>query len=98
MPNRSYWQEKLLAYSDDELFKIVSEADKNDYILTTYTITDCKHNLVGMHAYTLYSTVDLQKDGKSFQKLFKVRNPWGSEMYTGPWSDSDSKWTEDFKK
>jgi len=25
-------------------------------------------------------------------KLVKIRNPWGSEGYTGDWSDKSSKW------
>jgi len=27
-----------------------------------------------------------------------MRNPWGKERYSGPWSDNDSRWTEDFKE
>lgn len=27
-----------------------------------------------------------------------MRNPWGVENYNGPWSDEDSRWTDDFKK
>jgi hypothetical protein len=27
-----------------------------------------------------------------------MRNPWGKESYDGPWSDKDSRWTDDFKK
>jgi hypothetical protein len=26
-----------------------------------------------------------------------MRNPWGKEMYSGPWRDDDSLWTDDFK-
>lgn len=28
----------------------------------------------------------------------KVRNPWGSEDYTGEFSDKDSRWTDAWKK
>lgn len=28
-----------------------------------------------------------------------MRNPWGMEMYTGPWNDNDyDHWTDDFKR
>ena len=27
-----------------------------------------------------------------------MRNPWGSERYTGPWSDDDSRWTDALKE
>lgn len=26
-----------------------------------------------------------------------MRNPWGSETYTGPWNDQDTQWTEEFQ-
>ena len=28
-------------------------------------------------------------------KLVKVRNPWGTEKYTGDYSDKSTKWTSD---
>jgi hypothetical protein len=30
--------------------------------------------------------------------LIKVMNPWGKDEYTGPWSDNDSRWTEEYKR
>lgn len=30
--------------------------------------------------------------------LIKLRNPWGSELYTGPYSDSSSMWTDAIKE
>ena len=47
-----------------------------------------------MHAFTINGTVKLS-DGT---KLIKIRNPWGSEWYEGPWSDSGNKWTEKYKE
>ena len=29
--------------------------------------------------------------------MVKMRNPWGSEVYTGEWNDSDPKWTQSYK-
>jgi len=40
-------------------------------------------NLPYMHAYACLGTVQLS-DGT---KLVKMRNPWGHELYSGPWSD-----------
>lgn len=31
-------------------------------------------------------------------KLIKLRNPWGSEDYFGPWSDKSTLWTDDLKR
>jgi len=30
-------------------------------------------------------------------KLIKVRNPWGSEQYSGDWSDNSDKWTDAYR-
>jgi len=36
-------------------------------------------------------------DGKRWD-LLKMRNPWGSEGYSGAWSDLDTRWTEENKR
>ena len=55
-------------------------------------------NLVTQHAYTLVGVAELKKDGKTYKRLFKMRNPWGKEQYNGPWNDEDPQWTADFKQ
>lgn len=42
------------------------------------------------HAYTVLSVLTLS-DGT---QLLKIRNPWGTENYNGPWSDKSELWTE----
>jgi len=44
------------------------------------------NNVVPGHAFTLLGAVEETFDGVPV-KLIKVRNPWGSEKYTGPYSD-----------
>ena len=47
--------------------------------------------LVGPHAYTVLGPVELSNG----QRLVKLRNPWGYEKYSGPWSDTDdTNWTD----
>ena len=48
-----------------------------------------------MHAYTILDYLELKKDGKKYQELIKMRNPWGNEKYVGPWNDKDPRWTQD---
>ena len=43
-------------------------------------------------AYQLKDTT-----GKVVHTLYRVRNPWGYDVYTGPWCDSSSLWTTAFK-
>ena len=47
-------------------------------------------SLVVGHAYSLLAAYDL--DGGP--TVLKMRNPWGTEQYTGPYNDKDSLWTE----
>lgn len=83
---------------DPEIFfKNVQEADQKQWIMTAACLKS-HYGLIRMHAYTLVGVVDLKKDGVSHQKLVKLRNPWGQEMYEGPWKDDDELWTADFKK
>lgn len=53
--------------------------------------------LVPGHAYTLVGVAELTKNGRPYTKLVKMRNPWGSETYAGPWRDNDPQWTPEFK-
>lgn len=63
----------------------------------------CCHNvgdiggLVSGHAYSLLGVEKIKDKSGIVDTLAKMRNPWGSEMYTGKWSDSDPNWTSGFK-
>ncbi len=56
------------------------------------------YRLAGLHMYTLVGAVEVpdvknrtSAPGES-TLLFKIRNPWGSEVYDGDWSDGDEVW------
>ena len=50
------------------------------------------------HAYTVLEAKQLTKGPKRGTKLIKVRNPWGSETYNGPWSDKSNLWDAQSKE
>jgi hypothetical protein len=78
----------LATMSDSDLWNLLNSYDKLDYVMTSGV-----SGLVMNHAYTLIGTA--QFNGEF---LVKIRNPWGSERYEGPWSDDDkTKWTEEAK-
>ena len=61
-------------------------------------ICSISHNgLIDGHLYTLLDLVELTSGGSVAHRLVKLRNPWGAEKYTGPFSDASSLWTADFK-
>jgi len=68
-------------------------ADQN-FPMTTPCCNKGRWGLVSGHAYTLLDVKQLS-DGT---KLARVRNPWSSERYTGPWSDKSDLWTDKLKK
>ena len=43
-------------------------------------------------------TVTLKDDKGDEHRLVELRNPWGSEKWFGPWSDSSTEWTDDLRK
>lgn len=53
--------------------------------------------LVGRHAFTILGAYTFT-DGAASHNLIKIRNPWGSERYTGPWSDASSLWTPELMR
>ena len=50
--------------------------------------------LTNNHAYTLVGTFLLFDNNVQTNRLIKIRNPWGVDVYTGKWSDVDvASWT-----
>lgn len=65
---------------------------KENYPMTAGCCAQQRYGLVDGHAYSL---IDIRtiKDGGNDVTLVKMRNPWNSEKYTGPYSDNDSRMT-----
>ena len=56
--------------------------------------SDSPYNIVANHAYSFINTVEFGGN-----RLVQIRNPWGRESYTGPWSREDTRnWTEANKR
>ena len=89
-------QYKSAKQTDEDMWSTIYEANQKDYIMTA-TCTSAIHGLTAGHAYTVYSAVMVDDDGKQV-KLIQVRNPWGLEGYNGEWSDGDSRWTKDLRE
>lgn len=60
---------------------------------------DSANDVADGHAETCLGSLILKNaDGTEHAKLIKMRNPWGSYVYDGPWSRKSDLWTDDFKK
>jgi hypothetical protein len=82
----------------DEIWDELQSTDHADDIIQMGTPgnNDQDSNADGLangHAYTVIGVNELSTG----QRLVKLRNPWGSEGFTGAWSDSSSSWTNDLK-
>jgi len=64
-------------------------------------LTEAKQKKLGLvyeHAYSVLSAVEVMHPQKGKIRLVKMRNPWGSEEWTGPWSDKSNLWTPELRK
>ena len=83
-----------------EVFELIKAASETDDMITAGTPSsaggDRDRSAVGIaqgHAYSVLSAHIVTDSQNQVKRLIRVRNPWGSEDYEGPYSDSDStKW------
>lgn len=78
------------------MFDIIQEADNKQFVMTASNNRKY-YGLPSGHAYTLLGALDLKRNGRSAQKLLKIRNPHAKVSYNGPWNDDDYRWTSEFK-
>ena len=55
------------------------------------------HNMVPGHAYGTIGAVELKGGAHDGKKLIKMRNPWGNNLYDGPWSEKAPEWTAAYR-
>ena len=91
-PWEEYYKQSITV---DDLWTKLAAADYAHDMIMTGTPGSGNHDnthengLAHSHAYTVVGVATLSTG----DRLVKMRNPWGSERFTGDWSDSSSKWT-----
>lgn len=51
------------------------------------------YGIAPSHAYTIVSAhVIRETNGAIKDYLYRIKNPWGSDSYSGPWHDGDGRW------
>ena len=94
-PAEDYTHDDLISPDDRSagvyLFDLVTTAIAANGMVSAGTGSSGSSNgMVQGHAYTVLDTFDFGV------KLYKIRNPWGSENYVGDYSDGDtSNWDPD---
>ena len=91
-------------YTTDYIWKRISEADKQGYIMVAGTACteereeEREDGLYSGHAYSVTNTATVKgSDGQTYN-LVQVRNPWGSGEWNGDWSDTSELWTPETRK
>ena len=88
------------------LFETIKDAQKKGFFVLADITETMSTNLESLsrlglitnHAYTVINTAVLRKTNGSEIKLLKMMNMWGTNEWVGDWSDTSSKWTQEFKK
>lgn len=94
MPTVDYYSNQM---TDDQLWDHVNWGLSHDYNMGA--ACQVSHfNMVSGHAYGVIDAVELKGGAHDGQKLILMRNPWGNNKYDGPWSENDSRWTDDYRK
>lgn len=61
----------------------MSEGEKRNYVMSGGVFKNQK-GLTAGHTYTILGVNEVNHDGK-LTKLVRMRNPWSTDKYTGPW-------------
>jgi calpain-15 len=91
-PVVSYIHKKYKDSKIEELWDIIKQADKNNWIICTSTGDNKNAEAMGLiqsHAYTLIGVNEDQNI-----RLVKLRNPWGNFEWKGDFSDSSPLWNQ----
>lgn len=80
---------KVYTSGEQDDWSIIDAADSMKYTMTATCIKDIL-GLYNFHAYTILSVHELDNG----VKLIRMRNPWGSEGYSGPYSDGSAEWAD----
>jgi hypothetical protein len=87
------WSGNSLMTAEEIWPVIVAANDEHDIITAASNFCGNHDSTTPMsvacsHAYTVIDAFIYNGT-----KLLKMRNPWGSEQYSGPWSDGSVEWT-----
>jgi hypothetical protein len=85
-------------YNVNSAWTDITNAIKANYLVGVDTASFAEFALPGSHAYAILGAYELlDTNGNVVHRLYRIRNPWGVDVYDGPWDDSSSLWTAAFK-
>ena len=87
-------------YLKDSLWKKIINAEKNNFIIIAVSNNNSSIEEIGIVPGDTYIISNIYEinSGKQSEKLLKLSNPWGDAEYSGDWSETSSKWTDELKE
>ena len=89
--------------SEDEIWQLLKTHDVDTDVMTAGSLFCGSHDetnengVACSHAYTIIGCGEFDTPNGTLG-LIKVRNPWGTERYAGPYSDYSELWTDDLRQ
>ena len=76
---------------------MATEGDAEHLQMAAGCCRTLRYRITPSHAYTVIKAQEIKdKNGKSV-RLLKIRDPWGTEKYNGPWFDKDENWSQQLR-
>lgn len=94
VPSKSYDHTR----EKDKIWQKIHEAFQRKFlIITTSDTTENRemHGIIQNHGYQLNNLYSVKNPDEC---LVQLRNPWGSNSYSGDWCNTSNKWTPALKK
>lgn len=91
--------EKEIENPNEKVFSILTDLKNEKAMIGTSTNDEISSDIqeeVGLIKNHAYNVLDMRESEN--KKFIKLRNPWGTAKYKGPFSIGSSEWTEKFKE
>ena len=87
-----FWYDELRKIGSDFVFSAAAASYREWRAPHSTSVrNERRQGIVSQHAYAILDTFE----GHG-QRLVKMRNPWGSREWTGPWSDGSKEWNSEW--
>ena len=84
----------------ENLWKKIVDAENNEFIIIAVSNNNSSVEEIGLvpgDTYIVSSIYEIN-DGRENERLLKLTNPWGDAEYSGDWSETSSRWTDELKE
>lgn len=87
LDKEKFWHDEIKKVNQDFLFSCATGTFDKWQNFGGESQRGTRSGIVSSHAYSVMDAVE-----KRGQRLLKVRNPWGTDEWRGPWSDGSEQW------